>query len=139
MDDDDRISCATYTHARRHPLVLGHIGGWKPPFQLSVTQIVVLVVSFWLQMQTWHLWGGHLPRLPGLLVAVVIPCGLAWAVRRTRIEGRSLPRAALGWVALAWSPRGGHSSGRPCREVRAARPGLAPVYVASGDEEGAWR
>jgi hypothetical protein len=139
VGDDDRIPCATYTHARRHPMVLGHIGGWKPPFQLSVTQLAVLVVTFWLEVQTWHLWGARLPRLVGLVVGVAIPCALAWATRHTRIEGRSLPRAALGWLTLLGTPRRGHVSGRPCHEARAARPGLAPVYVAPGDDEGSWR
>ena len=44
-DDDQSIQCATYTHARRHPMVLGSIGGWSPPFQLTMTQLGVLLAS----------------------------------------------------------------------------------------------
>jgi hypothetical protein len=128
MDDAGQITCATYTHARRHPMVLGHIAGWTPPFQLSVTQILAIVAIFWIEMWTWHWWGGLLPRIPGVMIAIIIPCLVAWVVRRTRIEGRSLPRAAVGWLSLLWAPRQGRVSGRPHRELRAARVG-APIYV----------
>jgi hypothetical protein len=36
---DDEIICATYTHARRHPMVLGNIGGWTPPWQLKLVDV----------------------------------------------------------------------------------------------------
>jgi hypothetical protein len=136
--DDHEIMCATYTHARRHPMVMGQIGGWTPPFQLTLTQLGVLIVSFLVEMRTWSLWGPLLPRMFAVLLALGLPCLLAWAVRRTRVEGRSLPRFAMGWVGYMSSPRRGRVGGRP---YRSARPSLWPtsrtVWVAS-DERDDW-
>ena len=82
---DAEIVCATYTHARRHPMVMGQIGGWTPPFQLTLTQLAVLIVSFVIETQTWQYWGRFFPRMAGVVLALGLPCLLAWIVRRTRI------------------------------------------------------
>ena len=130
--DEQQIICATYTHARRHPLVLGQIGGWTPPFQLTLTQIGVLLVALFLEVRTWHWWGAHLPRVLAVVVAVGVPALLAWAARRARFEGRSLPRAALAWFTFLLTPRRGQVGGRPHRVSRPGSPGRDPVYVAAG-------
>lgn len=114
-----QIHCATYTHARRHPMVLGRIAGWTPPFQLSLTQIGVLLVSFYAMVQTWRWWAPVLPSSLALIVGAGVPIGLTWAVRRVRVEGRSLPRAVMGWVSLWSVPTKGQLRGRPHREFRA--------------------
>ncbi len=119
----DLVRCASYTHARRHPMVLGQIGGWTPPFQLTVTQIVVLLVTFVALVWSWSLWAEFLPSTIALLVTAGLPTGAAWAVRRVRIEGRSLARAAAGYVGLWCVPRGGVVAGRPHRAPR-------PVHTA---------
>jgi len=125
------IHCATYTHARRHPMVLGRIAGWTPPFQLSLTQIGVLLVSFYAMVQTWGLWATALPDSLALILGVGIPVGLTWAVRRVRVEGRSLPRAALGWVMLWSVPPKGTLRGRPHREHRAVSLAAVRMNVAA--------
>lgn len=114
----NQIHCATYTHARRHPMVLGRIAGWTPPFQLSLTQIGVLLVSFYVMVKTWQWWAPALPSSLALIIGIGVPVGLTWAVRRVRVEGRSLPRAALGWVSLWSVPPKGQLRGRPHREHR---------------------
>jgi hypothetical protein len=125
---DDRVeplTCATYTHARRHPMVLGQIGGWTPPFQLTLPQVGVLIVGYVLELQTWRWWGPYLPRVAAIGVAVGLPCVLAFAARRARVEGRSLPRTVVGWLMLMWVPRGGQAVGRaqrPSHPVAAAWP-----------------
>ncbi|HEX6419036.1 MAG TPA: TcpE family conjugal transfer membrane protein [Acidimicrobiales bacterium] len=124
------IECATYTHARRHPIVIGQIGGWTPPFQLSLPQVGVLLGTYLLELQTWRWWGALLPGTVGLVVAVGLPCVLAWAVRSARIEGRSLVRAALGYLVFASAPRTGWVAGRPYRHSPAADLRRARVYVA---------
>ena len=134
MTADDEIICATYTHARRHPMVLGNIGGWTPPFQLTLVQVAVLIVTYVVEVQTWSMWGGHLPSGVALIVGFGLPCLLAWAVRHTRIEGRSLPRLAVGWLQFLARPRGGQVGGRPYRPERARAPLAGSVYVAGGDE-----
>jgi hypothetical protein len=133
-DGEDHIVCATYTHARRHPLVLGHIAGWTPPFQLTVPQLVVLGVTFWIEMQTWDLWGRFLPDLAGVVVAVGLPVALAWVVRRARFEGRSLARAAVGVVQWASTPRLGRAGGRPVLRPRGRSLAGAVTYVAPGED-----
>lgn len=130
---DEQIVCATYTHARRHPMVLGQIGGWTPPFQLTLTQVFVLFVGFVIEYQTWRWWGGHLPPGLGVMVFIALPCTLAWATRRARVEGRSLPRTAIGWLAFLARPRPGRAGGRTYRQPRPSAPGRTPVYVATGD------
>lgn len=133
-DDDVGIMCATYTHARRHPMVLGHIGGWTPPFQLSLPQLAVVVATILFEVQTYRWWLAYLPRLVAVMVAVALPCLLAWAVRSARAEGRGLPRTAFAYLAMAWMPREGHVNGRPYKEAKASRPGRVRVYVAADEE-----
>lgn len=130
----ERLGCATFTHARRHPMVLGQIGGWTPPFQLTAVQIVVLIVTVLLEAQTWRWWGAYLPEVVGVVVAVGLPCGLTWAVRSARIEGRSLVRTAAGWLTLLSAPRQGRVGGRPYRSGGTPLLGSVRVYVAAGDE-----
>lgn len=130
--DDEQILCATYTHARRHPMVLGQIGGWTPPFQLTLTQVAVLLVGFWAEYATWQWWGAHLPRVIGVVMFLGVPATLAWLTRHARAEGRSLPRAGLGWLMMLCRARAGRVSGRPYRPARPGSPGRLPVYVAPG-------
>jgi len=129
-DDDAYIECATYTHARRHPMVLGNIGGWTPPFQLTLVQTGVLLTAFALEAKTYDAWSGLLPPTLTAVLAIGLPCLLAWAVRKTRIEGRSLPRLALGLVQYAAAPRRGAVSGRRYRQDPPSMPLGGPVYVA---------
>jgi hypothetical protein len=132
-EPDESMVCATYTHARRHPMVLGQIGGWTPPFQLTVTQVVVVVITFVIEVRTWPLWGSHLPRLAALVLLVAVPCTLGWVVRRTRMEGRSLPRVGLGWLLLFAMPRGGRVGGRAYRATRPGSPFRSAIFVAAGE------
>lgn len=127
------IACASYTHARRHPMVLGRIGGWAPPFQLSVAQIVVLVVSFAAMTWSWSAWAPFLPDTVAMMVAAGVPVGAAWALRRVRIEGRSLPRAGLGYLALWCQPAGGVVAGRPYRPGPPRRSDGARTWLAGSD------
>lgn len=124
------LACASYTHARRHPLVLGRIGGWAPPFQLSITQLVVLLGGFAALVRTWSAWASLLPDTIATMVSLGAPSAAAWALRRVRIEGRSLPRGLLGYV-LAWSaPANGVVAGRPFRPGRRTRAATAAMWVA---------
>lgn len=133
MPDDLAVPCASYTHARRHPMVLGRIAGWTPPFQLTVTQVLVVLTTFVLLTWSWSMWAPHLPSTISFMAAVGVPIGAAWAVRHVRVEGRSLARTALGYLALLSSPSSGRLAGRPHRPARAARTG-APVWFTRGTE-----
>jgi hypothetical protein len=120
MHDDAIVHCASYTHARRHPMVLGRIAGWAPPFQLTITQVVVVLVTFVTLTWSWSLWAPHLPSTLSLITAAGIPIAAAWAVRHLRVEGRSLARTALGYAMLLSSPHAGLVAGRPHRTTRAS-------------------
>jgi hypothetical protein len=130
--DDGRVACATYTHARRHPMVLGKIGDWTPPFQLTMAQVGVLLGTLLVETQTWRYWGPKLNPTVAILVFIGIPTALAWAVRKARVEGRSLIRAVGGGLAYLARPRQGRAGGRG---YRAARPSVWTIhraYVADG-------
>lgn len=129
-DDDVQIVCATYTHARRHPMVLGHIGGWTPPVQLSIPQIVVLLAVAWAETATWRWWGAHLPVTAAVGVAIGLPILAAWLARRVRVEGRSLARATIGWATWLSHTGNGRVGGRPCRRGRAVALDRCEVYMA---------
>jgi TcpE family len=129
----EQVMCATYTHARRHPLVLGHIAGWTPPFQISLPQLGVVVVTFLVEMMTWRLWGAVLPQSMAVVIAIALPWGLAWAVRRARVEGRSLLRTAAGYLMLLSAPPGGKVGGRPYSEGRKADLRSAYVFLMADD------
>jgi hypothetical protein len=129
MPDDDAIHCASYTHARRHPMVLGRIAGWAPPFQLTITQVAVVLVSFISLTWSWDLWAAQLPATFAFAIAVGIPIGAAWTVRHVRVEGRSLARTALGYTMLASAPRAGRVGGRPHRARRACRTAIGVWFT----------
>lgn len=131
-DDAAPITCATYTHARRHPMVLGRIAGWTPPFQLTISQLVVLLVTFLVLVWTWDLWGPLVPGSAGMLIVLGVPSAAAWAARRARVEGRSLPRAAVGFVQLALGPTRGTLHGKPVRPHR-SRPVAMRAHVTIGE------
>lgn len=130
---EHEIVCAVYTHARRHPMVLGQIGGWTPPFQLTLPQLGVVILTVVVEAQTWRFWGPWIPGGLGLVVALVLPCALAWFVRWAHFEGRTLMRTALGWLMFLYTPREGTVRGRAYRSPAAASPGRMPVFVAQGD------
>src|SRR5262245_32495631 len=109
-------------------MVLGQIGGWTPPFQLTLPQVGVLIVGYLVEFQTWRWWVPYLPRVVAIGVVLGLPCVLAFTARRARVEGRSLPRTVLGWFMLAWVPRGGQIGGRAHRPPRPTALAWA-VYV----------
>lgn len=133
MPEDTTVGCASYTHARRHPMVLGRIAGWAPPFQLTITQVVVVLVTFIVLTWSWPLWAPRLPSTLSFLAAVGAPVAAAWAVRHVRLEGRSLARTALGYLTLLSCPKAGRVGGRPRPAARAAR-AATPVWFAEAPE-----
>jgi len=128
-DPVESIECRSYTFARAHPVVIGKIGGYSLPIQLSPVQLLVLIVSFLVLLWTRALWA-HLPGTLNLLVQVLVPLALAWALRHLRVEGRSPIRMAFGLVSYASTPRDGQVGGRPYREGGSRPLRGARVFVA---------
>ena len=114
------IKCSTFTHARRHPKVLGKVGGWTLPVQLSVAQLVVLFVGYVVLAITQPLWGLFGGLNTFLLVG--LPMAAAWGVRRARVEGRDVLRWLVGHASFLATPKCGVRRGRPIRQPRPIRP-----------------
>ncbi|HEU5001269.1 MAG TPA: TcpE family conjugal transfer membrane protein [Actinomycetota bacterium] len=110
----DEIACRSYTHARRYPWVIGSIGGWQLPTQLSLSQLAAMGLTLLVLVQTRALWA-HLPRMGNLLVEVSLPAVAAWGARHLQVEGRSPVRALLGALMYLSFPRAGRIHGRPRR------------------------
>jgi hypothetical protein len=112
-DDDLVIPCRVYTHARRHPIVIGNIQGLKIP-PVTPAQLVVGVGSLLFLVASQPVWAHFGGALNGLLM-IAVPLGLAFAARALRVEGRAPWRAGLGWFMLAFAPRRGKRLGKPER------------------------
>lgn len=123
------IVCRNYTSARRHPNVIGVIGGWALPWPVTPTQLGVLIGSFLLLLKTRPLWGAFLPGFVSLTILGGLPLLGAWMVRYFRVEGRSPVRAAAGGLSYLIRPRAGTLQGRPFRCPPARRLDAGPVFV----------
>lgn len=129
MTAEDGVLCRSYTHARRYPWVIGKIGGWQLPTQLTLPQLAAMGGGLLVAVETRGLWA-HLPGVANLLVEVAAPAACGWAARHVRPEGRSPIRALAGVVTYLATPPLGRVQGRPYREV----PGRAVtcrIYVAA--------
>ena len=123
------VTCHSYTHARKYPLVIGKIGGFALPTPLSPSQIGMLLGSFFLLLATRRWWGMFTPGLFDVLVLVLVPGGLTWAVRHLRMEGRSPIKMLIGLVTLATSPRHGTVRGRQVWKPERPRRMVEPIYI----------
>lgn len=108
--DDEVVACRVYTHARRHPIVIGNIQGLRIP-PVTPAQLIVGIGSLALLIVTQPLWAHFGGAVNGLLL-IAVPLGLAFAARALRVEGRAPWRAALGWFTLAVAPRPGKRLGK---------------------------
>ncbi|MDH3369072.1 MAG: conjugal transfer protein [Gemmatimonadota bacterium] len=109
---DVSVTCYSYTHARRFPLVIGKIGGFALPTPLSPSQLGTLLGSFFLMLASRRWWGVIVPGIGDALFLVVIPGTLTWAVRHLRMEGRSPVKMLFGVASLLLAPTQGTVRGR---------------------------
>ncbi|MEG9553377.1 hypothetical protein V5N34_35450 [Streptomyces baarnensis] len=127
---DEVLVGRCYTKARRLPLVMGELSGfrlWGGPY--SVTQLVTMVIVLGLMLLLHPLWANY-----GLLNAallIVVPFAAAFLVRYLPTEGRN-PLMVLGGAAGVLTAGQGRIGGRPLRR----RYGRVPV---SGTCTVAWR
>ena len=130
----------SYTHALRHPIIIGRIAGWRLPWALSATQLGAIAATTGLLLATRPLWA-HLGGVGNLAVFSLTVGAAGWAVRHWRIEGRSPLRVAAGFITVALAPgcRRGVRNGRPVRPPRPVRsPGttVTVTRVGSGLTDG---
>jgi hypothetical protein len=118
-DGVEVIDCACYTHARRHPEVLGRIGRTVLPVQVTAPALMTWCVSFVALVVSWARWWGALVPVPlAVLVIVGVPLGLGWLAMVTSIGGRNPFLAAGGVVRYVLRVRAGVVNGRPVRPRR---------------------
>lgn len=112
----------SYTHALRHPIIIGRIAGWRLPWALSATQLGAIAATTGLLLSTRSVWA-HLGGVGNLAVFCLMVGGAGWAVRHWRVEGRSPLAAAAGIITVALAPRcrRGVRNGRPERPSRPVR------------------
>ncbi|MGW7068844.1 hypothetical protein ACWGII_38000 [Streptomyces sp. NPDC054855] len=141
---EDALIGRCYTKARRHPLVVGTLPGggrlWGGPY--TIPQLVVAAVSFALLLLFRPVWA-HFGSVLNVLIAVGVPLGLAFAVRRVSVDGRN-PLAVAGSVlSVLGAPAEGRLGGRPVKaltrrtSVRGGctltlRPSHAPAAALAG-------
>jgi len=123
-----RLECWSYTHARRHPSVLGKVGGAHLPFgPYTPTQGVIFIVTFgtlFATKQWWTLIVGSSLRI-GVLFG--LPALAMFLFRNLRIEGRSPFFFLIGVIQLLVSPRHGYLRGRRARSPRLRWMHVTPI------------
>ena len=129
------VTCYSYTHARKFPLVIGKIGGFALPSPLSPSQIATLLGSFFLMLATRRWWGALTPGIGDALFMILIPGTLTWAVRHLRMEGRSPTKMLFGVVTLATAPTRGTVRGRQLWTKDRPQRMLNRIYIAGDSTE----
>lgn len=117
----------SYTHALRHPVIIGHVAGWRLPWALSASQLGAVAGTSGLLLVTRPVWA-HLGSVGNLALFVLVVAASTWGVGHWRIEGRSPFRVLAGALTVSWS--------RSCRlGVRNGRP-VTPPRPCRGDSVG---
>ena len=121
---------SSYTQALRHPVIIGHVAGWRLPWALSASQLGAVAGVSGLLLVTRPLWA-HLGAVGNLAVFVLTVSGSGWAVRHWRIEGRSpfLVAAGVATVLLSPGSRGGVRNGAPVTLPRPTGGGRVGVVI----------
>ncbi len=122
----------SYTQALRHPVIIGHVAGWRLPWALSASQLGAVAGMSGLLLVTRPLWA-HLGAVGNLAVFTSLVGGSGWAVRHWRIEGRSPFLVAVGIANVILSPecRRGVRNGMPAGQPRPTRNSPVGVVIRS--------
>lgn len=119
----------SYTHALRHPVIMGHVAGWRLPWAVSATQLGAVAATAAILLGARPVWA-HFGGIGNLVVFCLVVVGAGWAVRFWRVEGRSPVRFAAAWLTVTLAPRGGVCNGRPLRTIRPVHGSSVGVVVA---------
>lgn len=123
----------SYTQALRHPVIIGHVAGWRLPWALSASQLGAVAGMSGLLLVTRPVWA-YLGAVGNLAVFTLLVAGSGWAVRHWRIEGRSPFLVAVGIATVILSPgcRRGVRSGMPAGQPRPTRSSPVGVVIRPG-------
>ena len=106
------IACHNFSDIRRRPLVIGKLDQVRLPFVVPMPQLAVGALTFGLLFLTRPAWGAVMSDRLHIVMFVVGPILVAQQVSRTSVEGRSLSKAAMGFLRLWSAPRQGEINGR---------------------------
>jgi len=122
---------SSYTQALRHPVIIGHVAGWRLPWALSASQLGAVAGTSGVLLMSRPIWA-HLGAVGNLAVFTLLVAGAGWAVRHWRIEGRSPFLVAAGMATVLLSPgcRHGVRNGAPVIEPRPTRSDPAGVVIS---------
>src|SRR3990172_9819475 len=87
----------SYTQALRHPVIIGHVAGWRLPWALSASQLGAVATASALLLIARPAWA-HLGAVGNLTVFALAVAGSGWAVGHWRVEAG--PRF---WWRSVWS------------------------------------
>lgn len=119
------FTCHNFSDIRRRPLVIGKLDQVRLPFVVTMPQLAVGALTFALLFASRPAWGAVMSDRLHIVIFVVVPILVAQQVSRTSIEGRTVSKAALGFVRLWLAPGDGELNGR-----RRGRAGSSNVVLA---------
>lgn len=132
---EETVVLRSYTHALRHPVIIGQVAGWRLPWAVSVTQLGSIAVTAGILLGTRPVWA-HFGGIGNLVLFCLVVAAAGWAVRFWRVEGRSPMRFAAAWLTVTLGARGGVCNGRPVRAVRPVRGSTVGLVVIEGQDGG---
>lgn len=134
---EERTVFMSYTHALRHPVIIGHVAGWRLPWALSATQLGAVAATAAIMLVARPLWA-HFGAVGNILAFCAVVAGAGWAVRHWRIEGRSPLRAAAAVTAALVAPgtRRGVRNGRPVPKTGPVRGSQVGLAMTEGADHG---
>jgi len=106
------ITCHNFSDIRRRPLVIGKLDQVRLPFVVTMPQLAVGAMTFALLFVTRPVWGAIMSDRLHIVTFVVLPILVAQQVSRTSIEGRTVSKAALGFLRLWLASPDGEINGR---------------------------
>ncbi|MEL6893788.1 MAG: hypothetical protein AAFP84_19505 [Actinomycetota bacterium] len=126
MSDGDLefVECACYTHARRHPEVLGSLGATTLPFQVTAPALVAFFVTGVVLVASWTYggwWTWLLPTPVNAMLCVALPVVVGMVAQYVRIEGRSPWSGIAAFARYGTRSRHGVVNGRPAPRGRRGR------------------
>lgn len=133
MSEPQPVVFLSYTHALRHPVIIGHVAGWRLPWALSATQLGAVAAAAIVMLAIRPVWA-HMGGVGNLVVFCLMVAAAGWAARHWRIEGRSPLRVAAAVATVAIRPRDGVRNGRPVRRFRPVRGHPVGMVAMEGGE-----